>query len=84
LVNVPTKLPREPVFVGVNALRRTIKLTERQRHMVLAMFAGNEEGDHYTDEEIRELMNLIWEWQWGVGRALLDAFNVQGGAQAAE
>jgi hypothetical protein len=52
--------------------------------MVLAMFAGNEEGGHYTDEEIRELVNLIWEWQWGVSRALLDAFNVQGGAQAAE
>ena len=52
--------------------------------MVLAMFAGNEDGGHYTDEEIRELVTLIWEWQWGVGRALLDAFNVQGGAEAAE
>ena len=72
------------MFVGVNALRRTIKLTEKQRHMVLAMFAGNDEVGHFTDEEIRELVYLIWEWQWGVGRALLDAFNVQGGAQAAE
>jgi hypothetical protein len=52
--------------------------------MVSAMFVGNEEGGHYSDEEIRELVTLIWEWQWGVGRALLDAFNVQGGAQAAE
>jgi hypothetical protein len=52
--------------------------------MVLAMFAGNEIVDHYADEEIRELVNLIWEWQWGVGRALLNAINVPGGAQAAE
>ncbi len=52
--------------------------------MVLAMFAGNDVVIRFTDEEVRELVNLIWEWQWGVGRALLDAFNVQGGAQAAE
>jgi hypothetical protein len=84
LSSAPTKFPREPLFVGVNALRRTIKLTERQRHMVLAMFAGNDEVGQFTDEEIRELVNLIWEWQWGLGRALLDAFNLQGGAQAAE
>ncbi len=41
------------------------------------MFAGNDEVIHFTDEEIRELVNLIWEWQWGVGRALLDAFNAK-------
>jgi hypothetical protein len=52
--------------------------------MVLAMFVGNEIDSQYADEEIRELVTLIWEWQWGVGRALLDAMNVQGGAQAAE
>jgi hypothetical protein len=38
--------------------------------MVLAMFVGNEKDVH-TDDEIRELVTLIWEWQWGVGRALL-------------
>jgi hypothetical protein len=52
--------------------------------MVLAMFAGGEESSHYTDEEIRELVNLIWEWQWGVGRALINALSAQGDMQAAE
>jgi hypothetical protein len=42
--------------------------------MVLAMFAGDEEGGHYTDDEIRELVTLIWEWQWGVGRSILASF----------
>jgi hypothetical protein len=65
-------------------LRRTIKLTNRQRQLVLAMFVGDELDAHYTDEEIRELVTLIWEWQWGVGRALLDALNIRGTAQAAE
>ena len=41
--------------------------------MVLAMFVGNEKDGHYTDDEIRELVTLIWEWQWGVSRALLQA-----------
>jgi hypothetical protein len=41
--------------------------------MVLAMFVGNENDSHYTDDEIREFVTLIWEWQWGVGRALLEA-----------
>jgi hypothetical protein len=54
-------------------MRRTIKLTDRQAEMVLAMFVGNEKDGHYTDDEIRELVTLIWEWQWGVGRALLKA-----------
>ena len=65
-------------------MKRTIKLTDRQRQMVLAMFVGNEIDCDYTDDEIRELVALMWEWQWGVGRALLNAMNVQGGAQAAE
>jgi hypothetical protein len=55
------------------AMRRTIKLTNRQAEMVLAMFVGNEKVEHYTDDEVRELMTLIWEWQWGVGRSLLAA-----------
>jgi hypothetical protein len=54
-------------------MRRTIKLTNRQAEMVLAMFVGNEKIEHYTNEEIRELVTLIWEWQWGVGRSLLKA-----------
>ena len=54
-------------------MRRTIKLTNRQAEMVLAMFVGNEKVEHYTNEEIRELVTLIWEWQWGVGRSLLKA-----------
>ena len=54
-------------------MRRTIKLTDRQAEMVLAMFVGNEKDGHYTDDEIREFVTLIWEWQWGVGRALLEA-----------
>jgi hypothetical protein len=54
-------------------MRRTIKLSDRQAEMVLAMFVGNEKDGRYTDEEIRELVILIWEWQWGVGRSLLQA-----------
>jgi hypothetical protein len=54
-------------------MRRTIKLTDRQAEMVLSMFVGNERTEHYTNEEIRELVTLIWEWQWGVGRSLLEA-----------
>ena len=41
--------------------------------MVLAMFVGNERVEHYTNDEVRELVTLIWEWQWGVGRSLLKA-----------
>jgi hypothetical protein len=47
-------------------LRQTIKLTDRQAEMVLAMFVGNEEDGRYTGDAIRE-------WQWGVGRSLLKA-----------
>jgi hypothetical protein len=54
-------------------MRRTIKLTDRQAEIVLAMFVGNENDGHYTDGEVRELVTLIWEWQWGVGRSLLEA-----------
>jgi hypothetical protein len=54
-------------------MRRTIKLTSRQAEIVLAMFVGNERDEHYTDDEVRELVTLIWEWQWGVGRSLLEA-----------
>ena len=54
-------------------MRRTIKLTDRQAELVLAMFVGNEKDGHYSDDEIRELVTLMWEWQWGVGRVLLDA-----------
>jgi hypothetical protein len=54
-------------------MRRTIKLTNRQAEMVLAMFVGNEKVEHYTNEEIRELVTLIWEWQWGGSRSLLKA-----------
>ena len=54
-------------------MRRTIKLTNRQAEMVLAMFVGNEDGGHYTDDEIRELVTLVWERQWGVGRSALKA-----------
>jgi hypothetical protein len=54
-------------------MRRTIKLTDRQAEMVLAMFVGREKDGRYTDDEIREFVTLIWEWQWGVGRALLKA-----------
>jgi hypothetical protein len=52
--------------------------------MVLAMFVGNAKDEHYSDAEIRELVALIWEWQWQVGRALLDAISAQGRAEAAE
>jgi hypothetical protein len=45
-------------------MRRTIKLTDRQAEMVLAMFRERKDG-HYTNDEIRELVTLIWEWQWG-------------------
>ena len=48
-------------------MRRTIKLAE----MVLAMIVGNGKDSDYTDDEIREFVTLIREWQWGVGRALL-------------
>jgi hypothetical protein len=44
--------------------------------MVCAMFVGNEKDEHYSDDEIRELVTLVWEWQWGVGRSLLDAISV--------
>jgi hypothetical protein len=54
-------------------MRRTIKLTSRQAEMVLAMFVGNEKDERFTDAEIREMVTLIWEWQWGVSRSLLDA-----------
>jgi hypothetical protein len=43
--------------------------------MVLAMFVGNDKVEHYTDDEVRELVTLIWEWQWGVGRSLLQAIS---------
>jgi hypothetical protein len=39
-------------------MRRTIKPTNRQAEMVLAMFIGNEEDGHCTDDEIRELVTL--------------------------
>jgi hypothetical protein len=57
-------------------MRRTIKLTNRQAEMVCAMFVGNEKDEHYNDDEIRELVTLMWEWRWGVGRSLLDAIGV--------
>jgi hypothetical protein len=38
---------------------------------------------HYSDEEIHELVTRIWEWQWQVGRSVLDEINAQCGAQAA-
>ena len=44
-------------------MRRTIKLTSRQAEIVLAMFVGNERVEHYTNDEVRELVTLIWEWQ---------------------
>jgi hypothetical protein len=37
-------------------MRRTIKLTDRQAEMVLAMFVGNQTDAHCTDDEIRELV----------------------------
>jgi hypothetical protein len=40
-------------------MRRTIKLTDRQAEMVLAMFVGNEKDGGYTDDEIREFVTLI-------------------------
>jgi hypothetical protein len=46
-------------------VRRTIKLTERRRHFALAMFTGNDEGGHGTDNQIGELVTMIWQWQWG-------------------
>jgi uncharacterized protein YjaG (DUF416 family) len=64
-------------------MRRTIKLSNRQSEMVGAMFE-NPTDEHYSDEEIRELVAQVWEWQWQVGRSVLDAINVQRGAQAAE
>jgi hypothetical protein len=57
-------------------MRRTIKLSDRQAEMVCAMFVGNEKDSHYTDDEVRELVTLIWEWQWGVGRPLLETLKV--------
>jgi hypothetical protein len=45
-------------------MRRTIKLTNRQAEMVLAMLVGNEKVEPYTNDEVRELVTLIWEWQW--------------------
>jgi hypothetical protein len=41
--------------------------------MVCAMFVGDGKDGRYTDNEIRELVTLIWEWQWGLGRSLLRA-----------
>jgi hypothetical protein len=64
-------------------MRRTIKLTARQNEMVRGMF-DHATDKNYDDQEIRELVARIWEWQWQVGRAVLDAINAQGGAQAAE
>jgi hypothetical protein len=63
-------------------LRRTIKLTARQAELVLAMFVGKEKDDHHTDDEIRELVTLMWEWQWGVGRSLLRAIGGPYGGKA--
>ena len=40
--------------------------------MVDAMFE-NATDKHYRDEEIRELVARMWEWQWQVGRSVLDA-----------
>jgi hypothetical protein len=57
-------------------MRRTIKFTNRQAEMVCATFVGNEKDEHYSDDEIRELVVLMWEWQWGVGRCLLDAIGI--------
>jgi|ERR1700722_6176878 hypothetical protein len=56
-----------------NGLRRTIKLTDRKAEMVTATLVGNEKDDHYKDDEIRELVTLIWEWQWGISRSVLEA-----------
>jgi hypothetical protein len=33
--------------------------------MVCAMFVGDEKDEHYSDDEIRELVVLMWEWQMG-------------------
>jgi hypothetical protein len=72
------------LFVAeVAGVRGTIKLTNRQSEMVGAMFENPTE-EHYSDEEIHELVARIWEWQWQVGRSVLDAINAQRGAQAAE
>jgi hypothetical protein len=65
-------------------MRRTIKFANQKAEMVLAMFVGNANDEDYSDEEIRELVALIWEWQWQVGRAVLDVTDAQGEAQAAE
>jgi hypothetical protein len=40
--------------------------------MVTATLVGNEKDDHYKDDEIRELVTLIWEWQWGISRSVLE------------
>jgi hypothetical protein len=64
-------------------MRGTIKLSNRQSEMVGAMFENPAE-EHYSDEEIHELVARIWEWQWQVGRSVLDAINARRGAQAAE
>jgi hypothetical protein len=72
------------LFVAeVTGMRRTITLSSRQSEMVGAMFE-NPTDKHYSDEEIHELVARIWEWQWQVGRSVLDAINAQRGAQAAE
>jgi hypothetical protein len=67
-------------------LARTIKLTDRQAEMVCAMFVGNARVGHYTDDEIRELVTLIWEWQWGLSRSVLKAIGSphEGGASTLE
>jgi hypothetical protein len=44
----------------------------------------NATDKHYSAEEIRELVARMWEWQWQVGRSVLDAINAKRGAQAAE
>jgi hypothetical protein len=51
---------------------------------VLAMFVASEKDSHYTDDEIRELVTLIWEWQWGVGRSLVKALKAVGSSHDGE
>jgi hypothetical protein len=80
-VEPPSSIPRLSSGVGVrgrreNELRRTIKLTDRQAEIVTAMFVGNDKDGHYKDDEIRELVTLIWEWQWGIGRSVLESLKV--------
>ena len=57
-------------------MRRTIKLTNRQNEMLHSMFEDATDK-HYDDEEIRELVAMIWEWQWQVGRAVVNAINLR-------